>query len=131
MGAIQSYQKVHFEELASYSKNYNTEKSDYILISTLSNELQNCLIDHTLEINDEIDTINKLLRHNKKQKIIIYGKNYNDESIFKKYNQLKQLGFTNIYLYIGGMFEWLCLQDIYGSVNFPCKGHETDILKYK
>ena len=93
--------------------------------------MQQCLIKNTLDVNQEVDTINQLLRKNKKQKIIIYGKNYSDETIFKKYNQLKQLGFTNIHLYIGGIFEWLCLQDIYGGENFPCIGSETDILKYK
>ena len=129
MGAIQSYQKVHFEDISSFCKNDSNHET--IIISTLPENMQQCLIKNTLNINEEVDTINQLLRKNKKQKIIIYGKNYSDENIFKKYNQLKQLGFTNIYLYIGGIFEWLCLQDIYGSDIFPCIGSETDILKYK
>jgi 23S rRNA pseudoU1915 N3-methylase RlmH len=129
MGAIQSYQKVHFEDISSLCKNDSNHET--IIISTLPENMQQCLIKNTLNINEEVDTINQLLRKNKKQKIIIYGKNYSDENIFKKYNQLKQLGFTNIYLYIGGIFEWLCLQDIYGSDIFPCIGSETDILKYK
>ena len=29
------------------------------------------------------------------------------------------------------MFEWLCLQDIYGSDSFPTTQKELDILKYK
>jgi len=68
---------------------------------------------------------------NKSIKIIIYGKNSNDEKIYKKYNQLISLGFYNIYLYVGGMFEWLLLQDIYGSTEFPTTKKELDILKYK
>jgi len=29
------------------------------------------------------------------------------------------------------LFEWLLLQDIYGSEEFPTTSHELDILKYK
>ena len=38
--------------------------------------------------------------------------------ILKKYRQLVDLGFSNVYIYTGGLFEWLLLQDIYGSTNF-------------
>ncbi|GAG01062.1 unnamed protein product, partial [marine sediment metagenome] len=55
----------------------------------------------------------------------------NDEKIYKKYTQLINLGFTNIFLYTGGLFEWLCLQDIYGEDSFPTTSKELDILKYK
>jgi len=37
----------------------------------------------------------------------------------------------NIYIYPGGIFEWLCLQDIYGDELFPTTKKELDILKYK
>ena len=36
-----------------------------------------------------------------------------------------------VYIYTGGMFEWLLLQDIYGKEAFPTKGDELDILKFK
>ena len=75
--------------------------------------------------------INKHLRFNKNIHIIIYGKNSNDEKIYKKYQQLLTLGFYNVYIYMGGMFEWLLLQDIYGSAEFPTTSKELDILKYK
>jgi hypothetical protein len=32
---------------------------------------------------------------------------------------------------MGGLFEWLMLQDIYGSDEFPTTKKELDILKYK
>jgi hypothetical protein len=41
------------------------------------------------------------------------------------------LGFQAVYLYVGGMFEWLCLQDIYGKDEFPTTTRQLDILKYK
>ena len=63
--------------------------------------------------------------------IIIYGKNTNDSTIYNKHQQLLSLGFNKVYIYPGGLFEWLCLQDIYGSLNFPTLGSELDILKYR
>ena len=64
-------------------------------------------------------------------KIVIYGKNSNDEKLYNKYNQLISLGFYNVYVYPGGLFEWLMLQDIYGEKEFPTTKKELDILKYK
>jgi hypothetical protein len=63
--------------------------------------------------------------------IILYGRNCNDETFLKKYNQLIGLGFSNIYMYSGGIFEWLLLQEIYGSDEFPTTEKFLDILKYK
>ena len=54
-----------------------------------------------------------------------------DESLGNKYNQLTKLGFSNTYVYVGGLFEWLLLQDIYGFDSFPTTKKELDILKYK
>jgi hypothetical protein len=55
----------------------------------------------------------------------------NDETVEKKYDQLIALGFQNVYLYPGGMFEWLHLQDVYGVQEFPTTSKILDILKYK
>ena len=65
------------------------------------------------------------------KKIVIYGRNNTDESIIKKYNQLSDLGFNEIYLYVGGLFEWLLMQDVYGNEYFPTTRPMLDILKYK
>ena len=70
-------------------------------------------------------------KFNKNVNIIIYGMNCNDESIYKKYSQLMNLGFVNIGVYVGGMFEWLLLQDIYGNDYFKTTTVENDFLKYK
>ena len=55
----------------------------------------------------------------------------NDDSIETKFKQMQGLGFANIYIYRGGMFEWLLLQDIYGQDEFPTTSKLLDILKYK
>ena len=75
--------------------------------------------------------INELISTNPETYVVVYGKNSNDETIYKKYKQLTDLGFSNVKLYIGGLFEWLLLQDIYGSDDFKTTIDELDILKYK
>lgn len=64
------------------------------------------------------------------KKIIVYGKNTTDDSAEKKYKQLSGLGFGEIYIYSGGMFEWMLLQDIYGADEFPTTKKVLDILRF-
>lgn len=127
MGNINSIQKISFQELQDYIK---VGMKDTILINTLPENYQYCLIINTINASNEVNLINELLKSNKKKKIIIYGKNHSDVTIYKKYNQLQSLGFKNVYIYIGGIFEWLCLQEIYGKDLFKTTGNELDILKY-
>jgi hypothetical protein len=104
----------------------------HILINTLEPTEQDCLISNTIKSNKEENLINTLINNNNKSiKIIIYGKNCNDEKIYNKYNQLTSLGFNNVYIYLGGLFEWLMLQDIYGDNEFTTTTKELDILKFK
>ena len=124
-----SYKKINFEDIQ-----YAIQKpNEYIMINTLPISEQECLIKNTLPYEQEEKTINELLNNYdlNNKKIIIYGKNANDETADKKYSQLKTLGFSEIYLYSGGLFEWLLLQDIYGNVEFPTTKKILDILKYK
>jgi hypothetical protein len=103
----------------------------YLIINTLSLSEQQCLIINTSLPVEEEAIINKYLKENKSIRIIIYGKNCNDDSVNKKYQQLYSLGFYNIFIYLGGLFEWLLLQDIYGQDLFPTTTKELDLLKYK
>ena len=106
------------------------ETDKYILINTLEANMQNCLIKNTVNIHEEESLINMLLNTSINKSIIIYGINCNDDKIFKKYEQLIKLGFTNVYIYVGGMFEWLLLQDIYGDDLFPTTTKTIDHLRY-
>ena len=63
--------------------------------------------------------------------VIIYGKNCLDNTVIKKHKQLRTLGFPEVYIYLGGLFEWLLLQDIYGIENFPTTKKTLDIYKYR
>jgi hypothetical protein len=128
MGNSQSTQKINFEDVQYVIKN----SESHILINTLNEKDQECLLPNTTSINKEVELINSLIKNGRKNaKIIVYGRNCNDETIYNKYNQLNSLGFYNVYIYTGGLFEWLLLQDIYGSNEFPTTKKELDILKYK
>jgi hypothetical protein len=128
MGNNNSISKISFYDMQNIvNNNYN----NYIIVNTLEDNEQDCLISNTINANTELiffnDTTYKFLDKN----IIIYGKNCNCNKIYDKYQQIKKMGYPNVYLYIGGLFEWLLLQDIYGYDNFPTTKKEFDILKYK
>jgi len=130
MGLTQSIQKINYEDVQHIIHNKQTDV--YLLINTLSEKEQECLISTTMNIDRETELINKFLTTGNKQvKIIIYGKNCNDESITTKYQQLSSLGFYNLYIYTGGLFEWLLLQDIYGEKEFPTTKKEINLLRFK
>jgi len=121
--------KINFEDIQYI---LNKGDSEYILINTLSEVDQSCLIPKTVAAVNETELLNKLLKNgNKGTKIIVYGRNCNDNKLYTKYNQLTTLGFYNVYVYTGGLFEWLMLQDIYGAKEFPTTKKELDIIKYK
>jgi 23S rRNA pseudoU1915 N3-methylase RlmH len=128
MGNSHSMNKVNFEDIQFILYN----KNNYMLINTLEESRQNCLIPNTIASERETELINHLIQNGQKDiNIVIYGKNCNDDKIYKKYNQLQSLGFHNIYVYTGGIFEWLMLQDIYGENEFPTSKKELDILQFK
>jgi hypothetical protein len=127
MGNTQSMKKINYEDMQTVIKNPEI----YLIINTLPHSEQQCLIVNTTFANEEEVIINRFMKENKSIRIIIYGRNCNDETINKKYQQLYSLGFYNIFVYLGGMFEWLLLQDIYGKDLFPTTKKELDLLKYK
>jgi hypothetical protein len=127
MGNVQSMRRINFEDMQTATKNPET----YLIINTLSANEQQCLIKSTVGLDKEETIINKYIRENKGINIVIYGKHNHDDNVQKKYQQLLSLGFYNVYAYIGGIFEWLLLQDIYGHELFPTNKKEMDLLRYK
>jgi hypothetical protein len=125
MGQQQSKQ-LNFEDVQEMIKNKNN-----IIINVLPETEQQCLIKNTLNVKLEVNTINELLKSKKSVNIIVYGKNACDINVEKKQKQLISLGFYNVFIYNGGLFEWLLLQDIYGRDEFPTTSYELDILKFK
>lgn len=128
MGQYKSIPKISFEDMQDAQRNRNV----YVIIHTLQDYEENALIMNTIKAQQEGPLINKLIEDsNFEVNIVIYGKNNCDERPYEKYQKLLGLGFTNVYVYPGGLFEWLCLQDIYGYEEFTTNGQEIDILKYK
>ena len=129
MGSSASISKVNYEDMQCVCRTSNP----CLLINTLPPGMQGCLIPGTLPIDEEEARMNAMLSEpqGKNREIIVYGKNANDDTVLKKYQQLTNLGFKNVSVYPGGMFEWLLLQDIYGATSFPTTSKELDILKYK
>ena len=128
MGNINSSQNYN---LYNFEKIQQSIKNKCIIINTLSEDNQSCLISGTVNITDEVKLLNQYLKADRGIQIIIYGKNNSDNSVIQKYKQLNGLGFSNIGLYLGGLFEWLLLQDIYGYDNFSTTSKQIDILKYR
>ena len=110
MGNSQSTIKINYEFVQSAITSKNT-----LLINTMKSSSQECLISTTLSIDEEESVLNSHVGKNKTLPIIVYGINSCDDTVDKKYKQLTGLGFQNVYLYPGGIFEWLLLQDIYGK----------------
>lgn len=125
MGGAISINKINFRDM-QYAINNNL-----LIVNTLENNNQECLIKNTLSAEREIELLNHYINSNKSIKIVIYGENSCDNKIVKKYNQLCELGLKNIYVYIGGLFEWLLLQDIFGDEEFPTTTKISNILKYQ
>ena len=126
MGNTYSIRKINFEDMQKFMKD-----NGCIIINTLPIDRQHCLITGTIDSNNETNTINHLIKTDLERKIIIYGENACDEGLVNKYNQLLKLGFTNVHISAGGMFEWLLLQDIYGDDFFPTTRKCSDILSFK
>ena len=116
---------VNFELLKEMQKEGAT-------IIHIMDENEKVLIFGTVVAEKESEKINKMLSKNDYEKdIIIYGRNCREyETLLKKQKQLASLGFKNVHIYLGGMFEWLLLQDVYGTKEFPTE-KKGEILDFK
>lgn len=126
MGNTNSINYINFEDMQASINN-----KEYLIINTLRENQQQCLIMGTISMSNEEEILNTYLKSNRNVRIIVYGMNSTEPNITKKYEQLLGLGFANVFIYSGGLFEWLLLQDIYGKDVFPTTANERDILKYK
>jgi hypothetical protein len=114
----------------------------YLLINTFPTDSPYCVIQGTVSYPEEERIINEMMARTDimDKHIIIYGKNSGDSTVIKKYKQMRSLELSSVYIYPGGMFEWLALQDIYGKTEFPVenwysndtrKTIHMDLLSYK
>jgi hypothetical protein len=115
--------KVSFQDVQ-----YAQSNEHILIINTLPENEQQLVIYKTVLIQNEIAEVERAIQS--KNTIIIYGKNSSDETIYIKYNQISKLG-GKVYIYLGGLFEWLLLQDIYGTELFKTTTKTIDLLKFK
>jgi rhodanese-related sulfurtransferase len=101
--------------------NFENVKQPNTILIHIMEDTQRLLILGSLAAQIETERINNMLSNGEYEtKIIVYGKNSHEyERLLTKQKQLKSLGFKNVYIYLGGMFEWLLLQDVYGVKEFP------------
>lgn len=125
MGNTQSLQKISFQDMI------HCVERKYTIITVMKYDDNLCLIKGTVPIINEESIINEIYNKDLTTPIVIYGYHSCDENIIKKYIQLKELGFKNIYIYPGGMFEWLLLQDIYTDKYIKTNSKEMNLLKYR
>jgi hypothetical protein len=124
-----SVSKIGFEDVKIALSNPH----NYVLINTMPEHIQDCLIPGTIMARDETAFMDHLLENKiaHKRTFILYGKNASDDTVYKKHDDLVQLGIEDVHVYSGGLFEWLLLQDIYGADNFGTTQKNPDLLKYR
>ena len=121
---------IGFEDMKIAIKN----PGRYIIINTLPIGEQDKLIRGTLPMDREETVINMQLNdyNSPDLPVIVYGLNSCDLSVDQKQTQLRALGIVDVYIYAGGMFEWLLMQDAYGVDEFPTTNVGlVDILHYR
>lgn len=114
--------------------NYENVKQPNNVLIHIMEESQKLLIAGSLTAEMETQRVNEMLsNYEYDTKIVVYGRNSRDyEKLLEKQKQLKSLGFRNVYIYLGGIFEWLLLQDVYGVKEFPTTpGIKPDLLLFK
>lgn len=123
MGQIySSYNNCNYIQLQEKIEN----KNQVVLLTTLSTN--DYLIKGTIHVNLECDFVNNLAKKDKSKEIVVYGKDHLDMRVIKKYNELKKIGFVNVSIYFGGLFEWALLQETYGKSNFQTDGNVDDLM---
>lgn len=125
------YERVGFEDI----KKAISRKS-HLLINTLKLQEQTVLIQGTIDINDEENVINEILNNYMvpDKPVILYGKNCCDDSVEIKFDQIQNLGIKEVYIYYGGLYEWLLLNELYGNEEFPIlvtHNVKVDIQKFR
>ena len=122
--------RIGFESMKEFLEMRSS--SSRILVNTLSLSEQSCLIQDTISASKEESMINDFLNdYDTSVSIVVYGKNAHDIRPQEKCTQFVDLGFQNVYWYVGGLFEWLLLQEIYGNAEFPTTQLCKDILMYR
>jgi hypothetical protein len=102
-------------------------------INILSEVDQAVLIGNSLTATEELHQFKQFLDTDDLEKtVIVYGRDYMQlDALKEKQKKLVEMGFRSVHIYPGGLFEWLLLQDSYGTEHFPTRGYpNNDLLQY-
>lgn len=99
-----------------------------VLISVFDEDDQNLLIVGTVSCAKEVEAVERAIAA--KTSILVYGRNWHDERVYAKYAQIKKLGGL-VKVYLGGLFEWILLNEIYGNDRFPLTAKVVDLYQYR
>jgi hypothetical protein len=123
------------DQLVSF-KTLQEMTPNMVLIHTFKPEEQHCLIRGSLTAAKEMAMVQELMSDSTTRDVmmVVYGRNYMDPKPYQQADHLRQLGFRRVYVYAGGLFEWLMLHDLYGAEAFPLvktdSTKDEDPLKY-
>ena len=127
-GWSQKQYKIGFEEMHRAIR----APGQYCIIHTMEVGEQECLILGTVRAEEEEKRMDVILeKMGSNIKVVVYGRNNVDDTVEKKYRQLVGLGLKEVYVYVGGLFEWVLLQELYGEDHFPTVGKCKDLLRFK
>ena len=122
MGNHQSVSdRVNFDDVVS-------KEATTILINVMEDVDQNVLIKGTVPCNDEVAEVQKAILE--RSTVIVYGRNCHDDRVFSKYVQIKKLG-GKPKVYLGGLFEWMLLHEVYGNDRFPLTTDKFELYQYR
>jgi len=127
MGNTGSIERISFEDVQYCIRH------GWTIINTLPDDKQGVLIKGTIPASREVEFITNLIskKEHTRTNVVIYGENSSCEKLEKKAMDLVKHGFARVYIYVGGLFEWMLLRDVYGEEDFPITRDELDILKFK
>ena len=125
MGASISFNVVNHQGVLDALKEGN------ILITVISNHTDATLIKGTLGEAEELRHVNEIIRKkNLDERIFVYGENCSDSRVYSKARQLKKLGLKEVFVYTGGIFEWMLLGEVFGQDQFPVHGRVTNVVDH-
>lgn len=99
-----------------------------VIINVLGEKEQGVLLLGTQSLDLEVAAVEAAISSG--APIYVYGTNDHDARAVAKCEQLEKLG-AKPHWYVGGLFEWLLLQDIYGAAHFPTTAKTNQLLDYR
>ena len=105
------------KNITAHELKHMLDKSKNIMLLNVLPEASyhDCHIEGSVNINYKIDIEDSMHNIDKDQLIVAYCASYSCNASSNAARKLEELGFTNVYIYEGGMKEWR-------ELGLPCSG---------